>query len=78
MVDEADISSEVEEIARRLSLEAALKRQKTGAESLMECEECGEVIPERRRLAVAGCRLCIDCARKAEKVTERLYPQGQG
>jgi phage/conjugal plasmid C-4 type zinc finger TraR family protein len=77
MVDEADISSEVEEISRRISLEAALKRQNTGAESLSECEQCGEIIPEPRRRAVAGCRLCIDCARKAEQFTNRMYPQGQ-
>lgn len=74
MVDDADISSEVEEIARRISLEAALKRQKPGVESLTECEQCGETIPEPRRRAVSGCRLCIDCARKAENVTQRLYP----
>jgi len=74
MVDDADISSEVEEIARRLSLEAALKRQNTGAESLTECEQCGEIIPEPRRRAVVGCRLCIDCARKAEKHTDRMHP----
>ena len=74
MVDDADISSEVEEIARRISLEAALKRQRIGVESLSECEECGETIPEPRRRAVAGCRLCIDCARKAEKFTDRMYP----
>ena len=77
MVDDADISSEVEEIARRISLEAALKRQRPGVESLAECEACGEIIPEPRRRAVAGCRTCIDCARKAEKGTDRMFPNGQ-
>jgi phage/conjugal plasmid C-4 type zinc finger TraR family protein len=76
MVDEADISSELEEIARRNSLDAALMRKKTAAESLTECEDCGEPIPEARRRAVGGCRRCIDCARKAEKTTERMFPQG--
>lgn len=74
MVDEADISSEVEEIARRASLEAMM-RKATTAESLTECEECGEIIPEARRKAVAGCKRCIDCARKAEKTTDRMFPQ---
>lgn len=30
-------------------------------ESLHECEECGEPIPEARRKAVPGIRLCIAC-----------------
>ena len=30
-------------------------------ESLKECEECGEPIPEARRKAIPGVRLCITC-----------------
>lgn len=30
-------------------------------ESLLFCEECGEPIPEARRKAVPGVRLCIGC-----------------
>lgn len=30
-------------------------------ESLHECEECGEPIPEARRKAIPGVRLCISC-----------------
>lgn len=30
-------------------------------ESLMECEECGDPIPEARRKAIPGVRLCIAC-----------------
>lgn len=30
-------------------------------ESLTECEECGETIPEARRKAIPGVRLCIHC-----------------
>lgn len=30
-------------------------------ESARECEECGDVIPEARREAVAGVRLCVRC-----------------
>ena len=32
-----------------------------GGESLRECEECGASIPEARRRAVPGVRLCIVC-----------------
>jgi phage/conjugal plasmid C-4 type zinc finger TraR family protein len=30
-------------------------------ESLEECAECGEEIPEARRKAIRGCMLCIHC-----------------
>ena len=36
-------------------------------ESLEYCEECGEPIPEARRRAMIGVRLCIDCQREADR-----------
>ena len=30
-------------------------------ESLKQCEECGIEIPDARRQAVPGVRLCVDC-----------------
>lgn len=30
-------------------------------ESLAECEGCGGEIPQARRDAVKGCRMCTDC-----------------
>ena len=30
-------------------------------ESLSECEECGKEIPEARRAAVPGVKLCVSC-----------------
>ena len=43
--------------------------------SLKECEECGARIPEARRKAVAGVRLCINCqsARDAEETHNAGY-----
>ncbi|MFV0108346.1 DksA/TraR family C4-type zinc finger protein [Enterobacter sp. BNK-18] len=35
-------------------------------ESLYECEECGEVIPEARRKAIPGVRLCIACQQEKD------------
>ena len=32
-----------------------------------ECAECGEIIPEARRRAIPGVRLCVDCAAASEK-----------
>lgn len=36
-------------------------------ESLEECEECGEMIPEARRRALPGVRLCIICQTELDK-----------
>ena len=35
-------------------------------ESLRYCEECGEEIPEARRAAIKGVRLCIPCQAEQE------------
>ncbi|TCN87039.1 DksA/TraR family C4-type zinc finger protein [Shewanella fodinae] len=36
-------------------------------ESLTECEECGETIPEARRVAIPGVRLCVNCQALEDK-----------
>ena len=47
------------------SIEDELKRMQSrrGPEgaSLTDCAECGEAIPEARRNAIPGVKLCIDC-----------------
>ncbi len=35
--------------------------------SLEYCEECGEEIPEARRQAIPGVRLCIRCQEEADR-----------
>ncbi|WP_294948266.1 TraR/DksA C4-type zinc finger protein [Sulfurivirga sp.] len=37
------------------------------ATAAAECVECGETIPEARRRALPGVRLCIHCAEAAER-----------
>ncbi len=49
---EASISEELERMR---------SRKAPVGESLSECAECGEEIPEKRRLALPGVKLCIDC-----------------
>lgn len=51
---DASISDELQRMAAR--------RTPVG-DSLMDCAECGEPIPEARRQAVPGVKLCIDCMR---------------
>ena len=47
---------------------ARLKARKalTG-ESLTHCAECEELIPEARREALPGVKLCIDCMQERDK-----------
>ena len=35
--------------------------------SAEECDECGEPIPEARRTAIPGVRLCVDCKELGER-----------
>lgn len=37
------------------------RQQLPKGESLLLCEECERPIPEARRLAVKGVRLCVEC-----------------
>jgi phage/conjugal plasmid C-4 type zinc finger TraR family protein len=36
-------------------------RRTPRGESLTHCAECGEEIPEARRLAIPGVKLCVEC-----------------
>ncbi len=49
---EASISDELKRLQAR--------RAPVG-ESRIDCAECGEPIPEKRRVAIPGVKLCIDC-----------------
>ena len=57
-------------IHNNMNAVAAVRRQleRQAAEpSAEECEECGDEIPEARRLAVPGCKLCVFCKEKQER-----------
>ena len=46
---------------------ARARRNLPRGESLTHCEECGEEIPQARRDALPGVRLCIACQQEADK-----------
>jgi phage/conjugal plasmid C-4 type zinc finger TraR family protein len=46
------------------------RRQLPKGESLKHCEECDAEIPEARRQAVPGVRLCINCQAEQDKATK--------
>lgn len=52
------------------TIEDAVERARSHlphGESLQECEECGAVIPEARRKAVPGVRLCVLCQEEHDR-----------
>ena len=52
------------------AVELARSRLPTG-ESLTHCEECGADIPEARRKAIAGVRLCVACQQEIDQLQGR-------
>lgn len=65
-----------EQIEASISDELArMQARKTPVgESLTHCAECDEPIPEARRIAVPGVKLCVDCV--AERDTVRVQRGG--
>jgi len=59
------------------SIEDAVKRaraQLPSGPSLEQCEECGDPIPQARREAIPGVRLCVVCqAQRDEEAAYSLY-----
>ncbi|AUH32189.1 DksA/TraR family C4-type zinc finger protein [Paracoccus tegillarcae] len=49
------------EASTREAIERMRARQRQGGDSAEFCVECDEPIPEARRQAVPGVKLCIDC-----------------
>ena len=59
------------------SIADAIKRaqaQLPSGPSLPNCAECGAVIPEARRQAVPGARLCVDCQAEADRPVQAAGP----
>ena len=58
----ANAAAVTEQLNRTLADAVARARGEIAhGESLYECEECGDPIPEARRKAIPGVRLCIAC-----------------
>jgi phage/conjugal plasmid C-4 type zinc finger TraR family protein len=46
------------------------KSQLPAGPSLLHCAECGAEIPEARRVALPGVRLCLACQEQLDKVQQ--------
>lgn len=57
-----DAIDQANDLAQREIDNILAKRQKVFVgESAINCFECGELIPEKRRKLLAGCKFCVDC-----------------
>lgn len=59
-----DQANELVEHNLAIAIQAA--RLNPDAVSAETCSECGEVIDERRRIAMPGCQTCAECPQEIE------------
>lgn len=66
MTDQFDRAQEIEQMQRDAAL-SALEDIRAPRQTLEQCEDCGDDIPEARRRAAPGCSRCIDCQQLHER-----------
>lgn len=66
MADVIDIANDQADYFLQVSLNRR-ERGAVAAVSALDCEDCGDPIPEPRRIAVVGCDTCIDCQAARER-----------
>lgn len=69
-MDDIDRAQRRDTELREAAIEAVRRRAAMTGESALRCAECGAHIPEPRRRAVPGCRLCVDCQAYYEMIGE--------
>lgn len=66
-----DIIDQANDLAQLELDNLIANRQTFTGESAIDCIECDEPIPEKRRQLIKGCQLCIDCQSLKELHTKR-------
>ncbi|MFB9159929.1 TraR/DksA family transcriptional regulator [Chromobacterium violaceum] len=66
-MDEFDRAQELEALHLEASLAAQAAASRPLGASLSHCDDCGDPIPEARRLAAPGCTRCMACQDWAEQ-----------
>lgn len=69
MADLADIANDL--MQERIDQALAARKAPPVGHSLLFCDDCAEAIPEARRLAIQGCRLCVACQSLGEQRNTR-------
>lgn len=71
MADEIDEAQAVVEYCLNIQIANIRQMRHVAAPSLFECEQCGNDIPPKRRQAIPGVSLCVECQRAAEMMMRR-------
>lgn len=69
-MDECDLGARAADIFLNRALDQVRSGRPVG-DSRMECIDCEEPIPERRRRAVPGCLRCVNCEAELERTHRR-------
>ena len=64
MTDQFDRAQQLEEMAREIALK---KHRSFKAVSLVYCEDCDALIPEKRRQLIPGVSRCVACQGNHER-----------
>ena len=67
MSDVIDVANDHADYLLQVSIAQHQRRTAGQATSAEFCEACGDDIPQARRVAVPGCKLCIDCQQLRER-----------
>lgn len=70
-MDEVDDSQKAEALFRQEAMDNRRQVGRPGWKSLPCCIDCGEEIPEKRRLAIEGCQRCRTCQEDYDKENGR-------
>lgn len=70
-MDFADEASRVYDEWNRHAIDRLRRTDKQPVESALECEDCGDPIPEARRKAMLGCVTCVRCQALREEKQKR-------
>ena len=62
-MDQADIADEVitAYLERAIAAARGIREEASRHPSLLNCIECGEQIPEQRKIAIPTCKRCVSC-----------------
>lgn len=73
MSDLVDQAQALEQMHREAAMAAHASRSTLCAEAATHCEapRCGQAIPDARRRAVPGVRLCVECQAELERQGRR-------
>jgi phage/conjugal plasmid C-4 type zinc finger TraR family protein len=66
MPDQFDVAQELDAYYRRQALAVWKRQQEKAEDPLQFCKDCGEEIPEGRRMAAPWCTRCTDCQQQWE------------